>query len=270
MVAACTLACATARAEPRPLWEAGAGATALQLADYRGSEESRSYLLPIPYFIYRGERLQVDRLGVRGMLFRSSRVELDLNFGGNVPVDSSRNRARAGMPDLDPLLEAGPMLKVRLLGPETGGPRLDLRLPVRMAFAVSRDGMRDVGVVANPHLAYDTGLTLAGRRWNLGLIAGAIFGDRRYHGHFYDVGPVHVTAVRPAYASAGGFSGTQLLASVSRRFSHAWVGAFVRYDSVRNAVFEPSPLVTARGNLTGGVALSWVFASSSRLVDSRD
>lgn len=259
-----------ARAQSLPLWEAGIGATALGLPDYRGSSESRGYLLPIPYFIYRGERVQVDRLGLRGALLRTPRLTLDFSFGAAAPVNSSDNAARAGMPDLDPLVEAGPSARIRLLGPETGGPRLDLRLPVRMAFAVSRDGLRDVGVVFNPHLAYDTGVTLAGQRWNLGLIAGVLVGDRRYHGYFYDVAPAYTTGVRPAFDAAGGYGGPQLLASVSRRFDRFWLGAFVRYDSTRGAAFEASPLVTARGNLSGGVAVSWIFATSGRTVDRSD
>ena len=54
-------AAAPALAELRPEWEFGLGATGLTLPDYRGSDESRDYLLPFPYLIYRGEHLRVDR-----------------------------------------------------------------------------------------------------------------------------------------------------------------------------------------------------------------
>lgn len=259
-----------AQAEPAPLWEAGAGFTALGLPDYRGSEESRGYLFPIPYFIYRGERLRVDRLGVRGLLLRVANVSVDLSAGASVPVNSSRNRARAGMPDLDAVIEAGPVAKADLWESPSSDTRLQLRLPARMAFSVSGDGVRHVGVLLNPNLALDTGFSVAGQRWNLGLVAGAQFGDRRYHGYFYDVAPGLANAARPAFEARGGYGGPQLLVSVSRRFAGAWAGAFLRYDSVRGAVFEGSPLVTARGNLFGGVALAWVFATSSRLVDRDD
>ncbi|MBE0620122.1 MAG: MipA/OmpV family protein, partial [Burkholderiales bacterium] len=53
-------AAAGARAEQLPLWEAGAGAAALSFPDYRGSNERQSWLLPVPYIIYRGEFLQAD------------------------------------------------------------------------------------------------------------------------------------------------------------------------------------------------------------------
>jgi len=48
-----------AHAELRPEWEFGIGATAFTFPDYRGSDESRGYLLPFPYLIYRGDVLRV-------------------------------------------------------------------------------------------------------------------------------------------------------------------------------------------------------------------
>ena len=53
----------------RPLWEAGAGGYIMSLPDYRGSEGQNIYLLPIPYLVYRGEKLKVDRERISGLLF---------------------------------------------------------------------------------------------------------------------------------------------------------------------------------------------------------
>src|SRR5919108_4076162 len=113
-IVAALVCAATAHAEPRPQWEIGAGAAAVTLPDYRGSDESRGYLLPVPYVIYRGERLRVDRQGVRGIFFESDRVELNLSLNATPPVDSEDNRAREGMPELDPTFEIGPRLDVTL------------------------------------------------------------------------------------------------------------------------------------------------------------
>jgi hypothetical protein len=44
------------------------------------------------------------------------------------------------------------------------------------------------------------------------------------------------------------------------------VGGFVRYDDVRGAVFENSPLVTQKSGFSGGVAISWVLGQSSQMV----
>ena len=91
--------------EEKPLWEFGAGLALLRLPDYRGSDENRYYLLPFPYIIYRGDILRVDRERISGRIFKTDRLLLDISLYGSVPVDSSRNSARSGMPDLDPTLK---------------------------------------------------------------------------------------------------------------------------------------------------------------------
>src|SRR5688500_17303926 len=88
-ILATVAACGTsysAAAEELPLWEVGAGAALLNFPDYRGSDERRTYLLPVPYVIYRGETLKVDRQRVRGLLFSGPAAELDVSVSGSVPV----------------------------------------------------------------------------------------------------------------------------------------------------------------------------------------
>jgi outer membrane scaffolding protein for murein synthesis (MipA/OmpV family) len=41
----------------KPLWEAGLGIGAVTFPDYRGSDESQVYPVPVPYFVYRGKFL---------------------------------------------------------------------------------------------------------------------------------------------------------------------------------------------------------------------
>src|SRR5215510_8004444 len=53
-----------ARAD-QPLWEAGLGVGVLRLPDYRGSDQSRTWVLPVPYIAYRGDILKADREGAR-------------------------------------------------------------------------------------------------------------------------------------------------------------------------------------------------------------
>jgi MipA family protein len=48
------------------------------------------------------------------------------------------------------------------------------------------------------------------------------------------------------------------------------MGAFLRGDSVHSAVFEPSPLVKRRNNLSFGFAVSWVLATSHERVAGHD
>ena len=105
LAAALCVVAGIACAEERPLWELGAGGFAFAQPDYRGADEGRGYVLPIPYVAYRGDRFRVDREGIRGLLFESDRVEFDLSLFATPPVKSNDNTARAGMNDLDPTIE---------------------------------------------------------------------------------------------------------------------------------------------------------------------
>ncbi len=127
--------------------------------------------------------------------------------------------------------------------------------------------MRDIGVVAAPALNLDLKLPAAGGRWNLGFLAAAIYGERRYFGYYYDVAPADATVERPAYRTRGGYGGWQAIAAISRRFDRIWVGGFIKFDSVRGAVFADSPLVTKWQQVSGGVGISYIFAVSEQRVE---
>ena len=118
-----------------PLWEAGLGGTALLLPDYRGSDEYRWYFLPIPYLVYRGDILKIDREKISGLLFKTNRLQLDMSFNGSTPVDSAKNKARQGMPDLDPTFEMGPSLQVMLAENKTLEYKITLTFPIRAVFS---------------------------------------------------------------------------------------------------------------------------------------
>lgn len=254
----------TARTLPR--WEVGAGVTALALPDYRGSDETRAYAFPIPWFVYRGERLRADRQGVRGMLFDSDRLDLDLSLAATVPVSSSRNEARRGMPNLAPVVEIGPSIEWVPWRSPSRDRRLVLSLPVRAAFALESGGPRSIGAVFSPQLSFDWQDPPGLPGWWLGTGVTALVGSREYHRYYYEVAPGFATASRPAYAAPGGYSGARLGAALGRRFGAWWVGGFVRWDTVAGAAFADSPLVRQRDNLSAGLAIAWVFAESSERV----
>ena len=232
-----------ARAELRPEWELGLGATGFTFPDYRGSDERRNFVLPFPYVIYRGDILRVDRQGVRGVFFESDRVELDFSASGTPPVDSDKNRAREGMPDLDPTFEIGPRLNVVLARDHHRDRALSFRLPVRAVIATDLSYADGAGVVAYPNLTYDARPRFLEGRWRLGLQSGLLYATRRYHRYFYQVDPEFATPERPAYTATGGYSGATLAASLTRRFRKVWVGGYARYEWLKGAAFESSPLV---------------------------
>ncbi len=268
VVVVAALSAAGARAELRPEWELGAGASAITLSDYRGSDESHTYVLPFPYLIYRGERLRVDRQGLRGILFDSGRVHLDISAHATPPVDSDENRARQGMPSLDPTLEIGPRLNIDLVRDRARERTLTLRLPVRAVVATDLSHTRGAGYTAYPHLDLDLRPVFLGGKWNLGLQAGPLYGSREHHEYFSGVAPQFETAERPAYQARGGYSGAVALVSLTRRFPRFWLGAFARYDTLKGAVFEASPLVRRDHAVMAGFAIAWVFAQSETLVEA--
>jgi outer membrane protein len=247
-----------------PLWEAGAGVAVLDFPDYRGSDERHSLVLPIPYLVYRGDFLKADRDSIRGQIFKNERFDLHLSVNGSIPVNSGDNAARRGMPDLDPTLEIGPNLTVMLLRSDTM--HLNLRFPVRAVIATDLSHARDEGWVFQPQINVDFYDRFPGPGWNFGLAAGPMFGDRRYHNYFYGVSPQFATADRPAYEAGGGYAGMQFIAALSKRYPSYWVGGFVRGDTLSGAVFEASPLVRQQNSYSVGIAASWVFSRSAKLV----
>ena len=251
-----------------PQWELGVGFGGLWMPDYRGSDEVRGYLLPFPYVIYRLEWLKVDRDGLRSTLFDSKRAEVNLSLNATPPVRSKNNRARAGMSDLKPMVELGPSLNLHLWRSSSGRVRLDLRLPVRAAITVE-SSPRQAGLNASPFLNIDVD-GIAGKPWQLGILAGPIFGTQRHHQYFYGVSDSEARVDRPAYDARGGYAGTQFLASLSRRFKRAWFGAYARCDTLHGAVFDDSPLVRRQYYASAGFAVAWILGQSSTLVERDD
>jgi outer membrane scaffolding protein for murein synthesis (MipA/OmpV family) len=252
-------------AREEPLWEAGVGVAGLHFPDYRGSEQSRNYALPVPYGVYRGEFLKADRYGLRGVFLKTDHVDLNVSVGASLPVDSRDNRAREGMPNLRPSLELGPSLQLTMWRSDDARVKLDARFPLRGAMTVE-SSPRFIGSQFFPHLNVGV-LDPAGMDgWRLGFLAGPVYTDRRYNRYFYEVPAAYATASRAAYEPGAGYAGMQVLGALSKRFPKFWVGGFVRYDTLRGAAFEASPLVTSKRYFAAGFGVSWIFAESSQRV----
>jgi outer membrane scaffolding protein for murein synthesis (MipA/OmpV family) len=269
LAGAAALGPAWAFAASLPLWEAGLGAAALTLPDYRGADTSSTYLLPAPYFVYRGEFLKADRNGVRGLLFDTDRVEINLSMNATLPVSSRNNAARSGMASLRPTVELGPTASITLWRSAAGKMKLDLRTPVRAAVTVE-SSPKAVGWLFAPNVNLDVKDPLGYAGWNLGMLAGPYYQTRKYNSYFYSVSPADATPARPRYEAPGGYAGSQFTAAISKRFERTWVGAFLRYDTLRGAVFEDSPLVKRSNAVSAGIAVTWVLGQSATMVDAVD
>jgi MipA family protein len=250
-----------------PLLEFGLGVGAVAFEDYRGSGSSHVYPLPIPTLWYYGKFLKSDRDGVRGTLFNQDRVELNLSGNATTPV--TNDRERYGMPNLKSTLELGPSLDLHLLRSDDARIKFDLRMPLRAAFTVE-SSPRMIGWTFTPRFNLDIADPLGFAGWNLGLLTGPLFADRRYDDYFYTVAPQYATATRPAYRAVGGYAGTQAIAALSKHFPRFWVGAYVRYDTLTGAAFVDSPLVQRKSYWAAGFGISWMIHRSSTMVEVPD
>lgn len=255
------------RADEKPLWEVGAGAGLLAFNDYRGSDTSHVYPLPLPYFVYRGEFLKSDRNGIRSLLFDQDRIELNVSVNATTPARN--DSARHGMPDLRSTIEVGPALVAHLWRSNDRRMKLDLTLPVRGAFTVQAVP-HFVGIFFAPNLSVDLAQWAGEYGWKLGLLAGPLFATRRYDDYFYTVAPQFAAPDRPAYAAPGGYAGTQTLIALTRRYPKYWIGAYVRHDSLAGAAFADSPLVKRDSFWSVGCGIAWMIYASPTLVESAE
>lgn len=254
--------------EDKPLWELGLGSVLLQMPDYRGSDESRLYLLPYPYVMYRGDILKIDEQRISGQIFKTDRVLLDFSGYGSVPVTSSDNAARAGMEDLDPTFELGPALKIILMGTKADSYNLSLSLPVRAFFSTDFTSVRREGWIFSPRMNFEKRDVIPNTGLNLGISAGPMFTDSSYNAYFYTVEPCYSTATRPAYSSGGGYGGSTLTLGLSKAYKQLIFNAFVSADFLDGAVFEDSPLVKTKTSVMSGFSVAWIFFKSDKKVTS--
>jgi len=245
----------------RPLWEVGAGLVVMSLPDYIGSQRQRNYLLPYPYVIYRGERIRLDRDGLRGILLEKRRVELDFSVGGALPVNSDDNPKREGMPNLDAALEIGPSLKWSLYSQP--GQRLRFELPLRALLTVNWRSLAHEGWVLQPRLAFDS-YDLWGSGLEIDLKLGVNFNDQAYNNYYYGVAQSYATAERPAYRAEAGYGGANASVVVGRHWGDWFAYAFVRYDNLLYAEFEESPLVETRHAVRAGINVVLFLKSAKK------
>lgn len=246
--------------EELPRWEAGLAIGALSLPQYMGSDERYALVVPLPFIIYRGDRVKVDRSGIRAELFGLNRLSLDASFGGGLPVRNS-NRARAGMPELKFSFQAGPRLNIRLHEDSEHSLVSLLRLPLRWGIDTAGTSL---GWLSEPELEI---------RWHpdhatdLRLGMGALYASARFNRTYYSVEPQYATPTRPAYRASGGLHSLFIKALATYRWSDdIRLFASIRYRNLSPGVVADSPLVRDRNYLTGVIGMAWSFWTSKEMV----
>ena len=243
-----------------PLWEVGGVAFGLTQQAWPGASEDVRRAIALPYVLYRGPWLRIDRgaFGLRAV--KKSDFELDVGLSGSLGSSAKDTRARLGMPELGTLVEFGPRGRWNL-GSAPGGGQWRLELPLRGVFDVS-DRFASRGLALEPELQWNHA-GLAG--WRLTASVGALLGDRQLAGTFYDVAPAYATALRPAYDAKAGLISWRLGLTASHRLTRDWrVFGFGRLDSVAGAANADSPLVSRTTGYSAGVGLQWTWMRSDR------
>lgn len=224
------------RIEPRV--ELGAGVAVLSRPDYRGSGQVSTTVLPVPYAVYRGERLQASREGVVARLFTTGNFRLGLSASAALPGDDSP--VRSGMPELLPTFEIGPSLDWRL-GEARG--TWFFKLPVRVVAATDLKTFEGIGWLSYPHLNFRQRHMLGRFTLDTSADAGPLWASGKYHRYFYAVEPQFATPSRPAYDVDDGYSGVRFKVFLGLRHGNWRAGLGVTYDTLAGAVFRDSPLV---------------------------
>lgn len=242
-----------------PLWELGAVGVGVSQLAYPGASERVQQAIVLPYLVYRGEFLRVDRgsAGVRAL--KTPAFELDIGFAGSLGSRASDTEVRRGMADLGTLVEFGPRLRWNLTqGPGPTHWRVDL--PLRGVFDLS-NGLAQRGAAFEPELvlshrdpdglSYNTGLSM-------------VWGSQGLADTFYGVSAAEATASRPAYTAQSGLIAWRLSGSVSRRVAPGVrLIAFGRVDSVAGAANQSSPLVQQTSGASAGLVLTYTWRQSA-------
>lgn len=254
-----------AAADHTSLWEVGLGAGAARIPYYRGSSQDHRYLLPVPAIVYRGERMRLGENGLEGILLRSRRVKLDISLAAGLPARSDEKSPRAGMPRLHATFELGPSLELNPWRSREGSQALWAILPLRAALSFNDLEVRTIGAVFAPRLEWVSSVG----DWRTTVLFGPLFGNKHYHGYFYDVEPHYVTQTRPEYDAPAGYGGIRVGLSLRKRTGKQEFRFYLRYDDLANARFAGSPLVQQTAYIAAGMAMTWQVWKSAESAGHR-
>lgn len=269
---ALALACAAplpAAAVERPLWEVGAGGLVGSFEAWPAAAERSTVGLLYPWFVYRGEVLRVQDGSVTARLVDRRRFVFDMSFDAAPAARSRDTGARAGMPGIGWLLEAGPRLRMRLDDPADRDERWFGSLSARAAVSID-GGVTARGFVVAPSVDY-LNRKLLGTRLTLNASLAAEFATADYTDHLYGVEPRYATAARPAYDARGGYLGTRLYGSAQYRWNETvTLFAFVDAGLYGGAANRASPLFERSRGGSAGVGLAFTLARSATRVTVSD
>jgi len=225
---------------------------------YPGAKETNRILFPVPYFTFKSPHFEIDR-GIKSFLYHSETMVLDISADFGLPVDSEDTQARKGMPDLDFMLQVGPSLEFLI----TNKSYFDIRfeVPVRVAYVLNLKQAENIGYLIEPRLSFNhsrSTKTGFAHKTTIGLK----FATKDFHQYYYDVDEAFVTADRSEFNSDSGYGGSFVKYRINYKTDDFIYWVFLRYQSLRGAVFEDSPLVLKKDYYFVGIGFAWIFANS--------
>jgi outer membrane scaffolding protein for murein synthesis (MipA/OmpV family) len=241
-------------------WVMGLGLGVFEYHFYPGAKKTKQLIFPVPYFTYRSPSFEIHR-GFKSFLYHGETVVLDVSADFGLPVDSDDTLARQGMPDLDFVLQLGPSLEFLLNDRKNSYFDMRFELPLRIAIASDFSYVENIGYLIEPKFSFNH------RRQNGKGIAqkasiGLKFATQDYHAYYYNVSDEFANATRTTFKSNSGFGGSFAKYRISYKTDDYIYWAFMRYQSLRGAVFEDSSLVLKKDYFFVGLGFSWLFASS--------
>lgn len=257
----------------KPQWEFGLAGAGLRVPAYPASaiENQRGFLLP--WFIYRGDKVRFQDGGLKVIALQNQRVTIDVSISASLNANSEDTPLRAGMPDLDYLLELGPKADVRIWEHDLGdgqSSRLNWSTALRLAVSTDFSSIRSRGPVLGTELSYRRSGLLGGSTTFSASVDATWTGEKMMD-YIYAVDPAFVTPERAAYDAKAGYLGTSLSVGIGRRFNKdvlAFLGVAVTlHDGAKNV---DSPLFESSSNtgIYGGI--SWTIKQSKETIDVLD
>lgn len=250
---------ASSAENPSQNFEWGGGLLTIAGNHYRGSDQGKVWFFPIPYFSYTSKRFEAEPSFIRGIFFENKWFSLKLSFIPGLNVESKGNKAREGMPGLDYTVEVGPMAVFHLFKSEDESMRINFEWPIRETYSTDLSYIKSAGLFTVPYLNIIHKANPKFWNWDFEFSLAPMFADKKYHQRFYGVENQFARTDRPAYESSGGYSGFQTALIMKKRFKKMVILPFIRWDYLKGAVFENSPLIKTNNYVVAGLGLFWFF-----------
>ena len=231
----------------------GVGYIGFDVNHYKGSDQSKKYNLYMPYVYYQSENVTADAGIINTRFIRSKYFSMQLTMGANPSVESDSNVARNGMPELLYNFGVGPMAIIHLIKENTF--QMQIEHSLRREFETDFSFTKAFGTTNTTYLT----TRAQGKTWSIEIALGKMYGDKDFHEYYYNVDDEYITGDRSAYQAESGFSGDVVIISAKKQFGDFLLFPFLRYDNIKDAAFNDSPLVKKDEYLLVGLGVFYLL-----------